>query len=448
MKLLVTALAGLAGLATLAIAVPPPPPPGVALHWVNPEDGSFYYSCDEGINNVISRSDMSVAPDDNYQIVQECGTQHCVQNPWSAECQVVLPPSPIGDEAHVDIKARQEDKHYECSKDRSAVLICKYGFCSLDHYCKLKMASSTCHDDCNCCKMSDPELRSVGESDFSKNVKDKVVRIENTHASATGLEKRQENTPSAFAGCAPGIYSCAYNGVTHTAWVISCDGLGTWQWSSDCGANMKCIEAPSGISHCFPLKAGQTGKRDSLESSPYAQQASNSSDPYDCSKPGEYACSGGEASGIFVCNGSYKWIVSAECGDGNKCTIGPDGQAHCIPRKMKKNSSPDARDTLQIPRAVETATVSHIPSDSHCEVISSRTCSTNVAYVHYIFVCDDSHHWSFSEDCGISTTCSLGPDGLAQCVPITAKGIFGGAGLKEATTLATVAKKSAATAKA
>src|SRR5690242_7581985 len=30
----------------------------------------------------------------------------------------------------------QEDKHYVCSKDRRNVLICRYGFCSTDYYCK------------------------------------------------------------------------------------------------------------------------------------------------------------------------------------------------------------------------------------------------------------------------------------------------------------------------
>lgn len=30
----------------------------------------------------------------------------------------------------------QENKHYVCSKNRRSVLICRYGFCSTDHYCK------------------------------------------------------------------------------------------------------------------------------------------------------------------------------------------------------------------------------------------------------------------------------------------------------------------------
>lgn len=43
----------------------------------------------------------------------------------------------------------QENKHYTCSKDRTGVLICKYGFCSTDHYCK---TYDECKDDCNCCR--------------------------------------------------------------------------------------------------------------------------------------------------------------------------------------------------------------------------------------------------------------------------------------------------------
>ena len=43
----------------------------------------------------------------------------------------------------------QENKHYTCSKDHTGVLICKYGFCSTDHYCK---TYDECKSDCNCCR--------------------------------------------------------------------------------------------------------------------------------------------------------------------------------------------------------------------------------------------------------------------------------------------------------
>ncbi|KAF9698168.1 hypothetical protein EKO04_003570 [Ascochyta lentis] len=45
--------------------------------------------------------------------------------------------------------APQEDMHYTCSRNRASVLICKYGFCSTDHYCE---GGNECNDDCNCCK--------------------------------------------------------------------------------------------------------------------------------------------------------------------------------------------------------------------------------------------------------------------------------------------------------
>lgn len=43
----------------------------------------------------------------------------------------------------------QENMHYTCSRNRASVLICKYGFCSTDHYCG---TGSECKDECNCCR--------------------------------------------------------------------------------------------------------------------------------------------------------------------------------------------------------------------------------------------------------------------------------------------------------
>ncbi|EMD96083.1 hypothetical protein COCC4DRAFT_122724, partial [Bipolaris maydis ATCC 48331] len=42
----------------------------------------------------------------------------------------------------------KEKKRYECSNDRTCVLICRYGFCSTEHYCK---KGTRCSDKCACC---------------------------------------------------------------------------------------------------------------------------------------------------------------------------------------------------------------------------------------------------------------------------------------------------------
>ncbi|EUC38989.1 hypothetical protein COCCADRAFT_81677, partial [Bipolaris zeicola 26-R-13] len=42
----------------------------------------------------------------------------------------------------------KEKKRYECSNDRTGVLICRYGFYSTDHYCK---KGTRCSDRCACC---------------------------------------------------------------------------------------------------------------------------------------------------------------------------------------------------------------------------------------------------------------------------------------------------------
>ncbi|KZM20940.1 hypothetical protein ST47_g7920 [Ascochyta rabiei] len=60
----------------------------------------------------------------------------------------------------VNVAARdassQEDMHYTCSRNRASVLICKYGFCSIDHYCR---SGNECKDDCSCCKSAFPSVQ-------------------------------------------------------------------------------------------------------------------------------------------------------------------------------------------------------------------------------------------------------------------------------------------------
>lgn len=58
----------------------------------------------------------------------------------------------------------QENKHGECSEDRTGVLICAYGFCSTDHYCK---AGDECKDGSFSCapkSLSTPHVKSKARS--------------------------------------------------------------------------------------------------------------------------------------------------------------------------------------------------------------------------------------------------------------------------------------------
>lgn len=52
----------------------------------------------------------------------------------------------------------QEDLHYTCSQNRASVLVCKYGFCSSDHYCR---SGTECKDDCSCYKKTSLSARTI-----------------------------------------------------------------------------------------------------------------------------------------------------------------------------------------------------------------------------------------------------------------------------------------------
>ncbi|KAF2622662.1 hypothetical protein BU25DRAFT_425598 [Macroventuria anomochaeta] len=68
----------------------------------------------------------------------------------------------------------QENKHYICFQDRTGVLICKYGFCSTDHYCK---SGAKCKDDSVSCESQSPSAKSEVRSapNQSEDVPTKLV---------------------------------------------------------------------------------------------------------------------------------------------------------------------------------------------------------------------------------------------------------------------------------
>ena len=59
-----------------------------------------------------------------------------------------------------------EDKHYDCSKDLNSVLICNYGFCSTNHYCKntevCSIQSFTCEPKSTLVQNRDAEIQAGG----------------------------------------------------------------------------------------------------------------------------------------------------------------------------------------------------------------------------------------------------------------------------------------------
>ena len=80
----------------------------------------------------------------------------CVTLPSGVKCGTSTSRAyaPASDVAPVRLEVRDEeaveDRHWVCSDDRSAVLICRWGFCSIDYYCTKR--GTTCQDMCVCCK--------------------------------------------------------------------------------------------------------------------------------------------------------------------------------------------------------------------------------------------------------------------------------------------------------
>jgi hypothetical protein len=72
--------------------------------------------------------------------VVECQVK-CIENKLGAEC--------ADQKRDVAVPSAKKKEHKECSNDHTGVLICRFGFCSTDLYCK---RGESCHDDCACCK--------------------------------------------------------------------------------------------------------------------------------------------------------------------------------------------------------------------------------------------------------------------------------------------------------
>lgn len=129
MKLLPITLAVVTSMAALAAcdAVPRP--------WRNTPGRAFH--CDLDRNAVVS-----CQLDGACKTVDSCseyvGGLQCEDNGVEVSCAAVVFQDGAGDV--VKVKQRdaipQENKHWVCSRDRASVLVCAYGFCSTEKYCK------------------------------------------------------------------------------------------------------------------------------------------------------------------------------------------------------------------------------------------------------------------------------------------------------------------------
>jgi hypothetical protein len=125
--------------------------------WDNTQTGKYHcegknvIQCENTIRGVCS----VIGHCDSYCFTREQGTS-CVDMGApvvSASNDIVTIPNAPGLAPDTSLATRdaspQEDMDYTCSRNRSSVLICKYGFCSTDHYCG---SGNECKDDCKCCR--------------------------------------------------------------------------------------------------------------------------------------------------------------------------------------------------------------------------------------------------------------------------------------------------------
>jgi hypothetical protein len=119
---------------------------------------------------------------------------------------------------------------YECSNDRTGVLICRFGFCSTDHYCSSKKGES-CHDDCACCKKNG--LASRQEADVSSLSEDLSVLLSPVLAVS-------DATSTSYGSCQrneEGYQSCWENDSTP----VTCDCTDfTWRSAGRCPGRDHC----------------------------------------------------------------------------------------------------------------------------------------------------------------------------------------------------------------
>jgi hypothetical protein len=209
-----------------------------------------------------------------------------------------------------------------------------------------------------------------------------------------------------------------------------CNQAGQWLWSADCGVNQKCVENPSGVAHC------QLRPKALFEAREDIQPFSSSAEPRGC-VPGTYRCSG---ENILTCDALGDWVQSAWCGHNWICKEGPAGVAHCVPRTPLVKAREEMPNTLSVvARQIDD------PSDSPPIVVrqdpSLCTGDGFACSEHMIVQCQDGH-WQGVRSCG-NDWCAKDPQGTPICVPDAPHPPVHGR-----STLRTVAKEAAATAKA
>lgn len=97
----------------------------------------------------------------------------------------------------------QKDEHLTCSRDRASILICRYGFCSSEKYCK---SGDECKDECNCCKSKSPSAQGA-----RSEVRPEPIRVEDAAVAIAARETSpQENKHYVCSKDRTSVLKCTY----------------------------------------------------------------------------------------------------------------------------------------------------------------------------------------------------------------------------------------------
>ncbi|KAH9875189.1 hypothetical protein J1614_004679 [Plenodomus biglobosus] len=392
MKLLMIVLSGLATLAVATANAPSTPkdtPTDSVPSFINSLDRSITYHCNTAKPTIIEEQ---IKSGDLFQVnpIFNCLRGDCYEFNTGATCS----------ESTINIKARapvpQEDKHYICSKDRTSVLICRYGFCSTDRYCNLDGPGASCHDDCTCCKKGKrkPADSVKRESfDLSTSAASSPQTLEYKIAPPPVVARADSaGVPDVIRDCPkPGESKCD----TRSEKIYDCDTSFKWKLAKDCRPS-GCVEKP--MAHCRDKDESEKSARD-IEQSP-ANDSENSEPAKNiiprnrCSKPGSYMCDE-TFQAIGICNSVYEWVLSADCRPGKCVENLSAGTAYCVAKKStRKLAARATADTKQ-----------------HCEKQGAYRCDSTGQR---IAVCSPSNEWVLSSDCS-SGHCIDGPNDTAYC---------------------------------
>lgn len=284
----------------------------------------------------------------------------------------------------VEIKARiltpPGDEHFVCSKSRASVLVCRYGFCSIDHYCSTNGVGSECSDTCACCMPSKTRQLKLGEKyseerssiEVNGSLSETTDMRTRSASSPHGLKTNDLNTICAVSEakeaaqdpCNPGKHKCIYG------LIYFCTSSDTWLFIANCGDDAHCIPRTDGTAYCLSqvvattLPEGIHGSHPTLgerkRDFPVASFRDQAAPNWEtlCKTLGAYRCLPMTGQ-IVVCDSVGYWQISAYCAGPGRCVDGPSGTAYCLQPSSKDISYGTDETTLDqvVPGATTLMTV-------------------------------------------------------------------------------------------